>query len=222
VLSSLGRDILSCTFSLNWEVFRDQFKKAHEQAEQLIRKSDNHRPVYNLAVVLNGLEFVRQVLALKFGDRFNARIEDLKLALNDITFHVSTSIMSEPAKVLNALALISNTEDSLSEFGLQENREYAFHDDTSIDIRVRNCWVKYVGWAKRKGISRSTTTRKPTCTALLILDPFATRRRRWTPRLRQGRARKFTASISQTLLRRASNSSKVRHNYDVDIFSKSV
>jgi hypothetical protein len=153
VLSSLGRDILSCTFSLNWEVFRDQFKKAHEQAEQLIRKSDNHRPVYNLAVVLNGLEFVRQVLALKFGDRFNARIEDLKLALNDITFHVSTSIMSEPAKVLNALALISNTEDSLSEFGLQENREYAFHDDTSIDIRVRNCWVKYVGWAKRKGIS---------------------------------------------------------------------
>jgi hypothetical protein len=154
VLSSLGRDILSATFALkSLADFKASVDSYYEEATALIGRGDNHRPVFNLAVVLHGLEFLRQVLKHRFDDRFQMTIEQLKAAASDVQLHVASTVMSEPAKVLNCLALMSNTEDPGTEVGLRQGMDYEYVGADMIDIKVRNCYVKYVAWSKRKGIT---------------------------------------------------------------------
>lgn len=126
------------------EPLRKELRATYEDAV-------HDRQVYNLAVVLAGLTFLDDALAHVFGDQLRGDVDRLRQAVYDHKADVAVTVMSEPAKALNDLALISRTEDDESEFGLREGKEYIVRDGY-IEILMRESFVKYFAWCKRKGL----------------------------------------------------------------------
>jgi len=150
ILSSLGRQIVRASFALDLAKFRETADANKRQAERMIQ--GNNRVAFNVAVIMTGLDFFGQVLTSFFGKRFEPRLNELKATLNDVAHHVATTNMSEASKAMNTLALISRTEDMLSEFGLREGHDYVVDTRRGmLDIKVREVFVKYSGWCRRKG-----------------------------------------------------------------------
>lgn len=110
------------------------------------------RQVFNLAVVLEGLNYLDQVLQSRFGDAFCSDMDRLRQAIHDHKADIQVSVMSEAAKVLNDMSLISRTEEPESEFAMREGYEYVITDG-HVDILMREAFVKYFAWAKRKGFT---------------------------------------------------------------------
>lgn len=155
VLSALGRELVNSTFALDVEAFKASMEKNEGVAHELAFHQNNHRVVFNLAVMLNSLDFLEHVLRNRFGESFAARFTTLRDALSDMSNQVAVTVMSEASKVLNTLALISRTEDATAEYGLMYGRDYLYTgvgaNLGTLHINMRNVWVKYVGWARRKG-----------------------------------------------------------------------
>jgi hypothetical protein len=153
VLSSLGKDIVRATFQLNMPQFRQRVDSNIELCSAAARDKDSHRPFFNQAVVLTGLDFLDDLLAVRFGsDRFKPQMEVLRQAVKDSAQHVAVTPMPEAAKVMNTLALMSNTEEAMSEFGLRYGFDYMEMEPGTIDLKMRNIYVKYAGWSRRKGV----------------------------------------------------------------------
>lgn len=150
-LASLGRQLARATFALNLDSFKAQFEANRLVAEGVTVRHESDRPIFNLAVVLTGLDFLRVTLRGTFGDHFEEQLDKLRSAVTDASQHISVSVMPEASKALNTLSFISNTEDSLSEFGLRFAVDYVV-EGPYLDLMMRNCYVKYVGWSKRKGL----------------------------------------------------------------------
>jgi len=174
-LSSLGKDIVKATFQRNMPQFRALIDENRSVAKALAFKRNSDRPEHNLAVVLTGLDFLSAVLAVRFGDRFAERIETLKEAVKDVKLHASLVPMPEAAKVLNALALISNTEELGSEYGLRLNVDYMEFQPGYTDLKMRNCYVKYVAWSRRKGLAVLYDTEEAFCQGLGNYGPCQSR-----------------------------------------------
>jgi hypothetical protein len=150
VIASLGKEIVRATFAMSLEAFKEQVEVHRAEANKIAFKRNNHRVVFNLAVVMMGLEFLDRVLAHHFKSRFSEQLAQLREVAKDISKHVSVTVMPEAAKVLNILAHMTKTEDSLSEFGLSEGKDY-IQTPEYLDLQMRNCYYKYVAWARRKG-----------------------------------------------------------------------
>lgn len=138
---------------------RETVQKRREALDPIIHKLREHfkanadeRFVFNLAVLLAGLGYLEQVLATKFGDEFTAKFAQLKDSLVDAPEKMSGRSMSEADKMLNDLALISRTEEPESEFALREGYEYIVKEGT-LELLMRETFVKYFAWCKRKGFS---------------------------------------------------------------------
>lgn len=151
VVSSLGKEIVRLTFAIDPEAFIAMADRNIEVANRIAFKRNNHRVVFNLGVVITGLEFLSKVVAQHFGDRFAARFAALREASLDVSKHVSVSVMPEAAKVLNILAHMSRTEERGSEHEIRETVDYMHTETGDLDLLVRNCYYKYVSWARRKG-----------------------------------------------------------------------
>lgn len=156
VLSSIGKDLVNCTFSTDLDAFKAAMDVNRRKAKDLAFQRNNFRVVYNLAVLLNSLDYLEMVLAEKFGTAFAGEFTRLRDALCDTSNQVATSVMSEATKVLNSLALMSRTEDPMSEFGLLHGREYVYTGSganlVSLQIKMREVWVKYMAWTRHKGL----------------------------------------------------------------------
>lgn len=151
IVSSFGKEIVRATFATNLTAFKELVEVHRSHANQIAFKRNNHRVVFNLAVVMTGLTFAEKVLEQHFGNRFAVRFGELRDAMSDISKHVSVTVMPEAAKVMNILAHMTRTEDPVSEFGLKPGREYVYHTDEQLDLNMRNCYYKYVAWMRRKG-----------------------------------------------------------------------
>lgn len=108
------------------------------------------RQVYNMAVVLCGLDYLADTLNAIFGDHFDSAISGLRESLVDHRDEVNTYAMAESSKVLNDMAMISRTEDYESEFAIRETHEYIVGEGF-VEIRVKEAFVKYHSWCNRKG-----------------------------------------------------------------------
>jgi hypothetical protein len=115
-------------------------------------RSVHDRQVFNLSVVLAGLDFLDNALSRVFGEEFRAEIELLRSAVYDHKADINVSAMSEACKVLNDMSLISRTEEPGNEWSLREGYEYIVGENR-IEILMREAFVKYFAWAKRKGFS---------------------------------------------------------------------
>jgi hypothetical protein len=150
IVSSLGKQIVKATFAMDLEAFRSAVEANQNAANKIAFKRNNHRVVFNLSVAMTGLEFLGGIVRHYFGTTFEARFTELRTAMLDVSKHVAVSVMPEAGKVLNILAHITRTEDSTSEFGLKEGMDYVLGGDY-LDLQMKNCYFKYVGWLKRKG-----------------------------------------------------------------------
>jgi hypothetical protein len=151
VISSLGKELVRATFATDIDSFKSMVEVHKAEANKIAFKRNNHRVVFNLAAVMTGLSFLERLLEVHFKSMFSERLRELRGALTDVSKHISVSVMPEAAKVLSILAYISRTEDGLSEFGLREGTDWVRHSETEIDLMMRNCYYKYVAWARRKG-----------------------------------------------------------------------
>ena len=152
-MSSLGRLILAFTFDESIEKRRAAVDPLVTSLRKQFDHSINDRQVFNMAVVLAGLDYLDGCLSSVFGDELRAQMEGLKQAMYDHKAELNVSAMSEAAKMMNDLALISRTEDSDSEFALREGTEYVVTKSGSIEILMRETFVKYFSWCKRKGFN---------------------------------------------------------------------
>jgi hypothetical protein len=99
--------------------------------------------------MLTGLEILKAVLAMNYVGKFDEQLDALYEAVLTGQDQVNTKVMSEAARVMNSLALISNTEDQFSDTGLKAGVDYLVAEH-HLDIRVRNCFVKYATWCKSR------------------------------------------------------------------------
>ncbi|MBT2325528.1 hypothetical protein J7E62_24650 [Variovorax paradoxus] len=132
----------------------DTRKEALAPLVKDLRASLDHyvhdRQVYNLAVVLAGLNFLDDVLQIIFGDEMRADIDRLRQAVYTNKQEIAVQAVNEAAKALNDMSLISRTEAPDSEFVLRQGHEYIIGEGY-IEILMREAFVKYFAWNKRKG-----------------------------------------------------------------------
>lgn len=121
-----------------------------DKLRESLHTSVHDRQVYNLAVVIEGLTFLDRTLQAVFGDEFRDTMERLRQTIYDNKADLQTAVMSEAAKVVNDMALISRTEPEDGELAMREGFEYVVTDG-HIDLMLRESFVKYFAWCKRKG-----------------------------------------------------------------------
>lgn len=152
-MSSLGRLVLAFTFDETVDSRRAALDPLVTTLRAQFDHSINDRQVFNMAVVLAGLDYLDNALSSIFGDELKGQMEGLKQAMYDHKGELNVSAMSEAAKMMNDLALISRTEDSDSEYALREGAEYVVTANGSLEILMRETFVKYFSWCKRKGFA---------------------------------------------------------------------
>jgi hypothetical protein len=160
-LPQLGRILLGLTIGWKkdneWIIQPESLESRAEALRPIVAelrasfdRSVHDRQVYNLAVVLEGLNFLDRALQSVYGTDFCDDVNRLRQAVYDHKSDIQVAVMSEPAKVLNDMALISRTEPSDSEYALREGYEYVITED-HIEILMHEAFVKYFSWSKRKG-----------------------------------------------------------------------
>lgn len=158
-MSQLGRLLLAMTMGVKegdgWKVQPETVESraaalqpTFDHLREIMTAHD--RQVYNMAVVVEGLRFLDKALRHVFGDAFAAEFERLEQGLLEHREDLQARVMSEGAKVLNDMALISRTETDESEFALREGYEYVLRDE-GVELLMREAFVKYFAWCKRKG-----------------------------------------------------------------------
>lgn len=162
-LPQLGRLLLSMTMGVKdgdgWRVSPQTIQSREAALQPIIAglrssmsPSVHDRQIFNLAVVLEGLNFLDDAIRVVFGHEFSHDLDVLKQAVHDHKADLQVSVMSEAAKVLNDMALISRTEPEESEFALREGHEYVVMDGF-VELMLRETFVKYYAWCRRKGFT---------------------------------------------------------------------
>lgn len=152
-LSRFGRTCVDRALTLDFDRFQAEVKAnvALVDAALGARAGGADRPVFNIAVVLTGLEFARKVLGTVFGTHFDQKMEALKSSLLGNIDVIVPRTMSELAKVLNALAFLSKNEPTESPMRVQYGVDYTAQPDGTIDLKVRSCYAKYSRWCRTVG-----------------------------------------------------------------------
>ncbi|WP_162580501.1 hypothetical protein [Variovorax sp. PBS-H4] len=146
----LGAALLRAGMVETVESRKEAIKPLVESLRASLDRNVHDRQVYNLAIVLAGLNFLDGVLKVIFGDEFIADIDVLRQAVHTNQQEIAVQAINETAKVLNDMAVISTTEAPDSEFALRNGYEYVIGEDY-IEILMRESFIKYNAWNKRKG-----------------------------------------------------------------------
>lgn len=164
-LPELGRTLLAMTLGYKAEGSEEWAVKPEsvESREAALRSVINElkpemaagvhdRQVYNLAVVIEGLNFLKRTLHTVFGDRFDGDMELLRAAVYDHKAEIQTQVLSESAKVINEMATITRMEDPDSENSIREGTHYIYGDGF-LEILLRPAFINYSAWSRRKGFN---------------------------------------------------------------------
>ena len=149
-MSKLGILLLEDSVMETVESRRAALEVVRLQLREGLANTVHERQVYNLAVVVCGIEFLGKTLKRVFGDEFVPHIENLRKSLWDNRSEISVTAMAESSKVLSEMALISRTEDPDSEFAIREGYEFVVGNGY-IEILLKEAFVKYYAWSNRKG-----------------------------------------------------------------------
>lgn len=174
MLGRLGRAILDESFTLEFESLRERVE-ANLQVTTAMFREGQDRPALNLAIVLTGFDFMSHVLRKKMGGRFDTELATLRAAILDDTKQVSGTIMAEASKVMDALALISKTEDANGPAGMQPTRDYAYVQiagQVFLDLRMDMAYLKYAQWCTAKSQERLYDNYAAFCAGLKNYAPM--------------------------------------------------
>lgn len=157
-MGTLGRVILDMVLSLNVERFGTNFAKLRQEMqkaafEQGVAMAD--RPLYNLAVVVAGLQMVAAALKRIFGDRYKYQMEALIEEIRTAPQAHLERPQSEINRVISDIAALSDRqpEDPLYLVPGQDWRRTTIRGKEVVEIHVRTAWDKYSRWCKQQGIS---------------------------------------------------------------------
>ena len=151
-MPQLGRLLLGMSLRETVESRRETLDPVLKSLRASFDKNIHDRQVYNLSVVLCGIRFLGQALEEIFGEEFKPEIETLNASVYDHKSELNISVMSEISKVLNDMSMISRTEGTESEYSIRETYEYVIGEGY-IEILMREAFVKYFSWNKRKGFN---------------------------------------------------------------------
>ncbi len=151
-LPRLGAALLSFGMAETVESRKEALMPLIKDLRASMDRKVHDRQVYNLAVVLGGLNFLDGVLRALFGDALRSDVDRLRDAIYNNKSEVAAQAVNEAAKALNDMSLISRTELPDSEFALREGYEYIVLDG-HIEILMRESFIKYFAWNKRKGFT---------------------------------------------------------------------
>lgn len=155
VLSSLGRGIVQATLKMDMGVFEEQFQKSVDEVTEIVEDKSQYRVIKNLAILLTGFDFFSAVLRSYFGTEFDSDLTRLRESIFVRPLEVASTIQAEAGKVLNAIAYMTNHEDSGDRnFGLREGVDYAFVSyagTPAVELRMNTAYVKYAAWCRAKG-----------------------------------------------------------------------
>ena len=189
-LPQLGNALLKMAMQETVDTRRAAVQPYMEQLRSTLDKHVHIRQVYNLSVVLAGLDFLDGTLRAIFGDAFRGDIDRLKDAVFTNKSDVAVQAVNETAKVLNDLSLMSRTEEPGSEFAIREGYEYVIGDGY-IEILLRESFVKYFAWCKRKGFSPLFSSVEAFTGALGKFDPVIDKLCLGSPLKRTGQSRVY-------------------------------
>lgn len=196
-MSALGRLILKFSFRETVDSRRAALDPLVSQLRSAFDPSVHDRQVYNMAIVLAGLDYLDSCLSSVFGSKLAAQMDDLKQAVYDHKSELNVSAMSEAAKMLNDLALISRTEAPESEFSLVEGREYIITAGSSIEILMRETFVKYFAWCRRKGFTPYYDSTETFMSAMNKVSALQDKLCMSSPLKRSGQARVFRFNLEK-------------------------
>lgn len=150
-LSMLGRICIDGARAMNLRGLQLEVERNMEIVRNEVgsKADDNDRPLYNVAVILTGLEFGRRCMAGVFGDFFDEHFAEMKSAITMTSDTLIPKVVSEAAKVLDSIAF-------LSRFGEDERTKIIRGEDYVLDgkflqLRLKNCYTKYVKHKRSMG-----------------------------------------------------------------------
>jgi hypothetical protein len=151
-MGQLGRSILKYAFVETVDTRRAALTPIRDELRASFPRGVHDRQVFNLAIVLEGLNYLDGILVSIFGSEFKEPMAVLKKAIHEHKAEINTAAQSEAGKMFNDMSLISRTiTDSESELYMQEGRDYIVRDGY-MEIRMREMFVKYYTWCKRTGM----------------------------------------------------------------------
>lgn len=149
MMPMLGAALLRWSLSETQESRTAAINAIVSELRMTLDPAAHDRQVYNLAVVLAGLDFLKRVVHDVFKDEFTATFEEMRAGLCDLKVETS---QSESSKALNDMSYMSRNEASDSEYALREGFEYLIGHGY-IEIMMRESFIKYFAWCKRKGFA---------------------------------------------------------------------
>lgn len=151
-ISALGKLLLVDSFYETVESRRAAVVPIENELRKLFDQNIHDRQVFNLAVVLAGLNFLDRSLQKVFKDDLRADVDRLRQAIYDHKYEINQTSMSESAKMMNHLSLITQQEDSESPRGLREGRDYIVKDGY-LEMNMNFVFTKYLTWCKDRGVA---------------------------------------------------------------------
>ena len=149
-LGTLGRQMINAAMTLDVDALRDKLDECKRAVRSRLGAAidGKDRPVANHAVVILGLDFLAGVLHSIFGERYDERMEDMREAMLSSMDQIMPENKSEASRVLDSLARLTREEDV--QYKLERNKDYTV-DDTSVDIKLKNAYPKYVRYTRSLG-----------------------------------------------------------------------
>jgi hypothetical protein len=149
-LSMLGRTCIDTALGLPLKVLQDQVERHMTMVREQVgsKADDNDRPLFNLAVVLTGLEFGRRIMRQVFGDEFEKEFLTMKSALTETSEDLIPKVVSEVAKVLDTIGYLTTVDNE--HCNLLEGREYVVAGQ-SLFLKLKDCYYRYARFKRMMG-----------------------------------------------------------------------
>jgi len=195
-MSGVGRVLLRHSFRETVESRREALEPIIKTLRASADRMVHDRQVYNLAVVIEGINYFDTVMSTIFGDALKDDIDKLRAALYDQESNINVTSMSEAAKMLNDLSLISRVEAADSTVALREAYEYVVKDGY-IEILMREAFVKYFTWCKRTGMPPYYATAEACMSAMGKMPAIMDVNCFGSPLKTSGQTRVFRFSLSK-------------------------
>lgn len=156
-LSKLGRSCLTRILGVN----RDKLMATIERNRKIVtdaigpRAEDADRPVFNMAVILSGLDLGAGLLREVFGQTFEGNFETLRNSLLGNAETLVPRNMSEASRVLDTFAFLSWVTDEHDKDKLEFAKDYTINTgrkgESVVEIRVKSSYNKYIRHVRALG-----------------------------------------------------------------------
>jgi len=197
-MAQLGRLLLTASFNETPESRKAALTPIRDMLRKAFPPAVHDRQVYNLAIVLEGLNFLGSTLELVFGDALKSDIERLKAAIHEHKADINCSAQSEAAKMFNDMSLISRSDITDPEMTIREGYDYIVKDGY-MEVLMRECFVKYYGWARRKGFTPYYASPEAFVKAMGTFPPILDKACVDSPLRTNGQSRIFRFSLERLM-----------------------